>query len=62
MNNTQKPEIRWRKQKAMLKLMFSHLDDADFSYDYGMKDVMMTKLQAKLGKSRAELNTLLETL
>jgi hypothetical protein len=36
-------------------LRFSQLNDEDFRYDYGMKEVMMTKLQAKLGKSREEL-------
>jgi len=42
--------------------MFAHLDNGDFYYDYGMKEVMMTNLQAKLGKSREELNILLTQL
>ena len=50
----------WRRKKAKLKLMFAHLHDSDF--DYGKKEVMMTNLQAKLVKSRIELNTLLATL
>jgi hypothetical protein len=56
------PEERWRLQKAKLKLKFPHLDDDDFQYDYGRKEVMMTQLQAKLGKSRKELNVLLAGL
>jgi len=56
------PEDIWRRQKAKLKLFFPQLNDDDFRYDYGMKDVMMTKLQKRLGKSREELNTLLTQL
>jgi hypothetical protein len=62
MKHTQPPEDLWRMQKAKLKLKFSHLTDDDFKYDYGMKEVMMTTLQAKLGKSREELTRLLEVL
>ena len=58
----QTPDQNWRRQKAKLKLMFPHLDNGDFYYDYGMKEVMMTNLQAKLGKSREELNILLTQL
>ena len=59
MELTYNPEQSWRIQKAKLLLQFSHLSENDFHYDYGMKDVMMCKLEAKLGKSRDELNTLL---
>ena len=52
----------WRRKKAKLKLMFAHLHDTDLYYDYGMKEVMMTNLQAKLAKTRVELNALLATL
>lgn len=55
-------DLQWRRKKAKLKLMFAHLDDSDLSYDYGMKEVMMNKLQAKLVKSRKELNALLAEL
>lgn len=56
------PERHWRTQKAKLKLMFPHLLDEDFHYDYGEKDLMMDNLQAKLQKSREELNLLLTGL
>jgi hypothetical protein len=59
MKTTQTPDRLWQMQKAKLRLMFAHLDDDDFNYDYGKKEVMMTHLQAKLGKSRDELNLLL---
>ena len=56
---TKDPEELWTVQKATLRLLFPHLHDEDFQYDYGKKDVMMDQLQAKLGKSREELNSLL---
>lgn len=59
MEHAKSPDELWRIQKAKLLLRFSQLDEGDFRYNYGMKDVMITKLQAKLGKSRAELNALL---
>ena len=62
MSPVQSPDQNWERQKAKLKAMFSHLDDDDLHYDYGMKEVMLTNLQAKLGKSREELNILLTQL
>lgn len=62
MNHIQTIDPNWRRQKARLKLMFAHLDDNDFDYDYGRKEVMMNNLQAKLVKSRQELNALLAKL
>ena len=56
------PQEKWRFQVAKLKLMFPHLDEDDFLFDYGMKDVMMNNLQAKLGKSREELNEMLSSI
>ena len=62
MENAKSPDELWRIQKAKLLLRFSQLDEGDFRYNYGMKEVMMNKLQARLGKSRAELNALLTKL
>jgi hypothetical protein len=62
MKPNQSPDQRWQTQKDELKLRFTFLADADFRYDYGRKDVMMTRLQTKLGKSREALNALLATL
>lgn len=59
MNDIKNPEELWTLQKAKLKLRFTHLDDEDFQYDYGKKDVMLDLLQKKLGKSREELNHIL---
>jgi hypothetical protein len=62
MNDIKNPEELWITRKAKLKLMFNHLQDEDFRYDYGEKEVMMMHLQQKLSKSREELNFLLEGL
>ena len=44
MIHLQTPDQNWRRQKAKLKLMFTHLDNDDFYYNYGMKEVMMNNL------------------
>ena len=62
MTNNNAPNDLWRIQVAKLKLMFPHLAEEDFTFDYAMKDVMLDKLQAKLGKNREELNNLLTSL
>lgn len=62
MNDGKSPDELWTIQKAKLKLIFAHLDEDDFQYDYGKKDVMLTNLELKLGKSRAELEQLLSEL
>ena len=62
MNDIRNPDELWTIQKAKLKLLFPHLHDDDFGYDYGKKDFMIDQLQAKLGKSRDELNQMLSGL
>jgi hypothetical protein len=62
MENIKDPDQLWRIQKEKLLLRFSHLVEGDFRYDYGMKEVMMCKLQAKLGKTRDDLHSLLLAL
>jgi hypothetical protein len=56
------PAELWAQQKAKLKLVYPHLHDEDLHYDYGKKDVMMSTLEKKLGKSRKELDLLLSEL
>jgi hypothetical protein len=55
-------EEKWKIQSQQLRARFSFLNDNDFYIDYGMKEVMLNKLQAKLGKTREELNQLLGEL
>lgn len=56
------PQQTLRLQMAKLKLRYAHLTDHDVSFDYGKKEVMMTALQAKLGKTREELTILQQIL
>jgi hypothetical protein len=62
MEKTNDPTHAWVHQKAELLIKFSQLREDDLKFDYGMKDVMLNKLQVKLGKTRAELNALLFAL
>lgn len=52
----------WRCQKAKLKHLFSHLDESDFYYEYGKKNVMITNLHQKIGKTREEFDAFILTL
>ena len=62
MNDITNPEELWAVQKGKLRTLFSNLDEEDFRYDYGKKDMMLESLQKKLGKTREELNLLLSEL
>lgn len=53
---------KWTELKAKLKRKFPTLSDADFQYDEGKQNVMFDKLQVKLGKTKAELDSILKTL
>ena len=60
--NDQSPDEKWKAQIIKLKVMFPFLEEDDFAYDYGMKDVMLNRLQDKLGKNREELNEILAAM
>lgn len=60
--NNQAPEEKWKLQVAQLQEIYPFLHEEDFIYDYGMKDVMLDKLQEKLGKNREELNEMLAAM
>ncbi len=52
----------WEEQKGKLKQKFAKLTDNDLLYIDGKKEEMMGKLQIKLGKSKEELELILENL
>ena len=52
----------WREQKAMLKRIFPILSEEDFNYENGERESMLVKLEAKLKKSRIELDSLFAEL
>jgi len=52
----------WREQKIMLKRRFSILRDEDFEYEEGNKEDMLRRLEAKLSKTRVELESVFAEL
>lgn len=52
----------WNEQKGKLKQKFAILTDDDLMYTEGKEDEMLGKLQIKLGKSKEEMEALIESL
>lgn len=60
--NSSEPAAKWTLLKIRLIEKFPQLNEKDLWYDYGQKEVMMMKLQVKIGLSRGSLNQLLSEL
>jgi len=60
--NTTEVKGNWNEQKGKLKKQFAVLTDNDLMYEEGKKDEMLGKLQIKLGKSKEELEKILNSL
>ena len=64
-NYTAKPLINkesktsWGEKKKQLKRIFIQLTDADLAFSEGTKEKMLLRLQAKLGRSKDELEKLM---
>ena len=52
----------WEIQKGKLKQKFAKLTDNDLLFIDGKKEEMLGKLQIKLGKSKEELQKIIEAL
>ena len=52
----------WREQKVMLMRRFPILNDQDFDFEEGAKDIMLEQLAAKLEKTKLELENLFAEL
>jgi uncharacterized protein YjbJ (UPF0337 family) len=52
----------WNEQKGKLKQKFAMLTDNDLLFADGKKDEMIGRLQIKLGKSKDELEKLIEAI
>jgi hypothetical protein len=52
----------WEAQKEKLKMSFPKITDADLNFDERFKDVMLTKLQGIVGRTKKELQVIIETL
>jgi uncharacterized protein YjbJ (UPF0337 family) len=60
--NTTELKGDWEVQKGKLKQKFAQLTDNDLLFVEGKKDEMLGKLQITLGKSKEELQKLIEKL
>jgi uncharacterized protein YjbJ (UPF0337 family) len=52
----------WNEVKGKLKQKYAELTDDDLMYVEGKKDELMGRLEAKLGKSKAEFQKLISEL
>jgi hypothetical protein len=52
----------WGAMKTKLKNKFTQLTDTDLAFEEGKERDLSSRLQAKLHKSEAEVNTLITTL
>lgn len=52
----------WRELKGKLKKRYAILTDNDLLYEEGKEDEMLGRLQQKLGKSREDIERILEDL
>jgi uncharacterized protein YjbJ (UPF0337 family) len=50
----------WNFQKGKLKEKFAILTDDDLLYEQGKKDEMLGKIQIKIGKTKEELDKIIE--
>jgi len=62
MKNTTELKLTWAEQKGKLKQRFAILTDNDLMLNEGNKDVMLGKIQIKLGKTKEQINKILESL
>lgn len=62
MNNL--PEIRsnWNEIKGKLKEKFGMLTESDLLFIQGKQDEMLTRLQTKLGRTKAEIHKIISEM
>lgn len=54
--------VSWAEQKEKLKKKFARLTQNDLYFEDGKKDLMLNKLQIKLGKTKEELQAIISAL
>ncbi|MEI6347420.1 MAG: CsbD family protein [Bacteroidota bacterium] len=60
--NTTELKGNWNEQKGKLKKKFAVLTDNDLLFKEGKKEEMLGKLQIKLGKTKEEIDKIIESL
>jgi hypothetical protein len=56
------PVENWNERKMKLKQKFEFLTQSELIFEDAKKELMLSKLQSKLGKSREEVQIIIETL
>jgi uncharacterized protein YjbJ (UPF0337 family) len=62
MDTTTAIKGNWNELKGKLKQQYANLTDDDLLYAEGQKDMMLGKLQLKLGKTKEELLSIIGSL
>jgi uncharacterized protein YjbJ (UPF0337 family) len=60
MTRSKQGKDNWNYQKSKLKEEFAMLTDDDLLFEQGKKDEMLEKIQIKLGKTKEELDMIIE--
>jgi len=55
-------KLAWIQAKRKIKQRYVFLMDKDLAYDIGKKDVMLGKLQKRLGKTKEQLQEIIAGL
>lgn len=59
---TDKIKGNWNQLKGKLKQEYGELTDDDLTYQEGKEDEVLGKLQEKLGKSKDEVKSIIDSL
>ena len=62
MDTTTAIKGNWNELKGKLKQQYAQITDDDLLYADGQKDIMLGKLQIKLGKTKEELQSIIDSL
>lgn len=60
MENRVTSSVNWSQQKTRLKKEFPALTDKDLFFEIGRKNEMLATLQVKLGKTKEELQQIID--
>ena len=62
MSNKEQMKGSWNEQKERLKQKFALLTDNDLLFAEGKKNEMLEKIQTKLGKTKEEIEAIIQSL
>jgi|WetSurMetagenome_2_1015567.scaffolds.fasta_scaffold127267_3 hypothetical protein len=59
---TKEEKLAWAKKKNSLKRKYVFLQDKDFKYEEGKQEVVLAKIQKRLGKTNEEWQEIIASL